>query len=358
MTIEVAGLWFDGKTSDQVDAVLRVGLAGDYQLRDNRSQQLLTEGLFSAFAVSPRLGNTPRYLELFSGEKFETLDNSAVDGLQNKFISEKLSRTLLDWVYQLESKFHYALGALLVVFCFSWAMLVYGVPALAHGIAQQLPDSVSKVAGEQTLQALDKVYFSESTLSADKVLALNGTFQMVFDQFPHLSLKVVYRHGDKIGANAFALPDGTIVFTDEMVALAASDEELLSVLLHEIGHIEYRHGMQAAVQNSLLLFVLMFISGDVSGTAEVFLALPVILTEMAYSREFERRADDFSIAYLTERGIDTQHFANFMQRLQASKSCQQEDEKHCSDDISVSDHSWLDYFSSHPSMEERLIKFK
>ena len=46
-----------------------------------------------------------------------------------------------------------------------------------------------------------------------------------------------FRHGGYIDANAFALPSGIIVMTDELVELAKSDDELISVLAHEIGHV-------------------------------------------------------------------------------------------------------------------------
>lgn len=331
-------------------------------MRACETEHILSQGVFSAFTVSPRLGNTPRYLACDSGEKFETLDNSAVDALQEQFFGAGLSVSLLAWVHIFESKFHYALAALVVVVLFSWGMVQYGVPALSKTIAQQLPDSVRKIAGEQTLQALDEVYFSESTLAIEKIESLNSVFQPVFDQYPELTLRALYRQGGKIGANAFALPDGAIIFTDEMIALAENNEELLSVLLHEIGHVKYRHGLQAAVQNSLLVFMLLFISGDVSGTAEIFLALPVILTEMSYSRKFERSADDFSLGYFSEHGLDSENFSKLMRRLDASHHCQNySDDTGVSEDCIIEDllveQGWLDYFSSHPAMEERLKRF-
>lgn len=49
----------------------------------------------------------------------------------------------------------------------------------------------------------------------------------------------------QIGANAFALPDGTLVVTDELVELAGdNDDEVLAVLAHELGHIHERHGLR------------------------------------------------------------------------------------------------------------------
>ena len=37
-----------------------------------------------------------------------------------------------------------------------------------------------------------------------------------------MNLKIVFRKGDKLGPNAFALPDGTIIFTDEIITEAVA----------------------------------------------------------------------------------------------------------------------------------------
>ena len=113
-------------------------------------------------------------------------------------------------------------------------------------------------------------------------------------------LQVMFRKGGALGPNAFALPDGTIVFTDEMVRLAEHDDELSAVLAHEIGHVVRRHGMRTIIQDSLLGFLILAITGDITGSSELFIGLPVLLTEMAYSREFEREADQYALAYMQD----------------------------------------------------------
>ena len=57
-------------------------------------------------------------------------------------------------------------------------------------------------------------------------------------------------------ANAFALPGGTVVMTDAIVQAAAdkgiSDDALVGVLAHEIGHVVHRHGMRMVVEQGVL----------------------------------------------------------------------------------------------------------
>ena len=55
---------------------------------------------------------------------------------------------------------------------------------------------------------------------------------------------LLFRDGGKFGANAFALPSGKIIVTDQLASLL-NDEQIVGVLAHELGHVVYRHGMRA-----------------------------------------------------------------------------------------------------------------
>jgi predicted Zn-dependent protease len=173
-------------------------------------------------------------------------------------------------------------------------------------------------------------------------------FQPVMEDHAGYELKIVFRKGGRLGPNAFALPDGTIIFTDEMVRLAEDDNELVGVLAHEIGHVVHRHAMRTIVQDSLLGFVLLAITGDVSGSSELFLGLPVLLTELAYSRQFEREADRYALNYLRSQGISTVHFARLLRRMDQKIAAKSK----------ASGEKWWSYLSTHPVTEERLKDFE
>jgi predicted Zn-dependent protease len=224
----------------------------------------------------------------------------------------------------------------------------FGVPVAAKFIAFRLPPSVDDTASEHTLDALDRSLLQPSELDEAIQTRLVSHFQTVIQDHSDYRLKIVFRKGNGLGANAFALPDGTIVFTDEMVALSEHDDGLVGVLVHEIGHVVHRHGMRTVIQDSLLGFILLSITGDVAGSSELFLALPVLLTQLAYSREFEREADRYALDYLRSHSIPTTHFAQLIRRM---------DEKTKAKSI-ASGEEWLDYLSTHPVTEERLKDFE
>lgn len=365
------GKWFDGKTSQQLEASCYIDSSGMTKLYLQPDRHCVFSGDFSELRVSSRLGNTPRYVYFPGGGKFECLDNDGLDQCCQQINPNQIQQ----WIHQLESRWHYVLLTLAVVLVFSWAVVVYGVPATANYVAKVLPHKVSEFAGEQTLDMLDNTFMEPTTLDENTRQRLMESFAPVLAAHPDLPLRVLFRDGGRVGANAFALPDGTMIFTDQMVHLAKHDEELIAVLAHEIGHVVHHHGMRLAIQDSILAFLLIAITGDISTTSELLVALPLILTQMAYSRDFERQSDDYALAYMKANGIEPVHFVNLMTRLEASFTCRAERKEgdagdqdavasHCEEKVKNNDaddsqmDTVLDYFSSHPTTAERLEQFK
>jgi predicted Zn-dependent protease len=238
--------------------------------------------------------------------------------------------------------------ALVILLLFLWGSVQYGVPGAAKVIAFWLPPSVHRAASGQTLDILDRSILHPSELDETTRARLTEHFRPVIEDHPDYDLTVLFRKGGRMGPNAFALPNGTIIFTDEMVQVAEHDDALLAVLAHEIGHVVHRHGMRTVIQGSLLGFALLAITGDVSGSSELFLGLPVMLTELAYSREFEREADGYALGYLRSHHIPTVHFAALMRKIEKKMRLRSPPR----------DERWFSYLSSHPMTEERVRLFE
>lgn len=62
-----------------------------------------------------------------------------------------------------------------------------------------------------------------------------------------VNYRLLFRRGGRVGADAFALPSGAIIVTDELIALAKHEYEVVAVLAHEIGHVRNRHGLRHAL---------------------------------------------------------------------------------------------------------------
>src|SRR2546430_17108618 len=80
-----------------------------------------------------------------------------------------------------------------------------------------------------------------------------------------------------IGANAFALPSGIIVETDDLVRLSRSDGEVLGVLAHELGHVKHRHTMRRLLEGSATALFISGVPGVVASTPSLAAAAPAAL---------------------------------------------------------------------------------
>jgi Zn-dependent protease with chaperone function len=159
--------------------------------------------------------------------------------------------------------------------------------------------------------------------------------------YPELPLHLVFRRG--VGPNAFALPDGTVIVTDELVELSEEPKEVLAVLAHEIGHVHHRHSLRMALESSTVVLLVSAYFGDVTQLTTLSASLPGIYAQAHYSRDHETEADSFAMDYLKQNGIPARHFANALRKLQKVSGPDPE--------------RGLQYLASHPPTSERIQRF-
>jgi Zn-dependent protease with chaperone function len=242
----------------------------------------------------------------------------------------------------------------------------WGLPLAARAIAPFIPLSVDKQVGRTTLQAMDEQWLKPSKLqTADQAhwrarfeLATQRHFQAqaLLDQgaAPTLPIQWHFRQAS-IGPNAFALPDGSVIVTDDLIELLHDREDvLLGVLGHELGHVAMRHGMRALIQTGLLSAATSVALGDFSN---VLAGAPALLGHLAYSRDLEREADEAAIQFMRHNDIRPSAMAVLFQRL--ADHHRREQERGQSGQRSPATPGLLGIaFSSHPPDEERIARFK
>lgn len=356
--IRIKGNYYDGQTSRQTEAVLTAYRDGVVEIGGRVSSPKCR---LDQLKISDRVGNIPRGIYLPDGGKFETPDNDAVDSLLQQFNKNRGARFL----YRLESTKRYILASLVIVVFVTWATVRFGIPSLASHIAYNLPASTSSYIASGALEILDQRFFKPSELDAATQRRLQKRFKTMLnsieDQGFRFELK--FRKGGWIGANAFALPSGEIVMTDELVKLSGNDNELVAILAHEIGHVIHRHSLRNVIQSSVFAMIVIAITGDVSTSSTLVAALPTMLVEARYSQAFEKEADAYSLSYLKKNNIRPVHFKNIMLRLERYQKEVQRDRRQGSehetrDRQSAEDDSWVGYFSSHPPTRERIKAFE
>jgi len=358
--VKVQGYLYKGDSSQRHTAELVYSSTGN--LSCFMEGHLAFASPISEVTISDRIGNTPRFIHFPNQAKFESADNQSIDDIvktssMQGFITPSLVNR---WAHSLESSYRVIAITLVTVILSSWAFVQYGLPHFSQELAMLLPAEVATKIGHGSLDLLDDSIMKDSELSEERQQALRQQFEQLKPKYTdadHIALEIVFRQSETIGANAFALPSGTILFTDDMVTLAESDQELQTIMLHEIGHVENRHSLQQLIQQSGLALFIILVTGDVSTTSSLILALPSLLLNAQFSQGMEIEADQYALERLKEHNLTGQHFAAIMKRLEASHS---EKIKHqeAKPKSNQSSGNISDYFSSHPATQERIKRFE
>ncbi|MFZ2288255.1 MAG: M48 family metallopeptidase [Halopseudomonas yangmingensis] len=294
-----------------------------------------------------QVGSGRYYLHLPDGAVFECADQpglgDVLQGLPGYHGAGLLRR--------LESNLRLILFSVVLLVGLLLGGVFWGVPWASRMIAHALPVEVETYLGRETLSALDRFWLKPSQLDPQREQAIRAYFaehlELLSASYPGHGIELLFRSGESgIGANALALPAGVVIFTDELVALAGHDDELLAILAHEVGHVVHRHNLRGIIQTSLVAWLMISVTGDLSAASEIAAALPLALSQLGYSRDMEREADDFALQYLLQQGISPVHFSNIMRRLDPPDTDQE------------AGRGLKMLLSTHPSTGERIRRFE
>ncbi len=295
---------------------------------------------FADITLHPRLGHSAPSIDLPDGGQLLLLQADLPD-----WLGQRGAQPFWAWLHKLESHWPTAVLCLLLVIAASAGLMRYGIPALAKGVAFSLPRETDELLGRHTLAFLDEHMLGPSTLAAVRQQQLSTSFAQL--TAGEGLFRLVFRDGEGLGANAFALPDGTVVMTDQLVALSRDDRELLAVLAHEAGHIKYRHSLRLVLAGSATAVLVATLTGDLNSASDTLSSgLPTLLSHSHYSQSFERESDAYARELMLKRGIPLHFFADILSRLEAEHGGDGEQGRVES------------YLSTHPATAERIKPFR
>ena len=123
--------------------------------------------------------------------------------------------------------------------------------------------------------------------------------------------------------NAYSTPGGHVYITTALLALA-NDDELASVLSHEIGHVAARHSLKTLQQGQFLggiadlIGSVTGVAGDEAGQLGKAAASIVASGLLAsHNREEEREADYLGVNGMAKAGFNPQGMITMFQKLQS-----------------------------------------
>ncbi|MEY4428879.1 MAG: hypothetical protein RLZZ182_1568 [Pseudomonadota bacterium] len=350
--------WFDGRSA-RAHTVLLQQQGDTLCLRSPQDGRTLTHYPVRSVHWPERTRHGARIAQLPDGGSLQALSPSAWDQWRSQMGQSG------SWVEKAQLSWRATLLAMLSVAVLAGVVWQWGLPWAAREVVALAPRQVDQAIGERAWAAMDSQWFTPSKLPPALQASLQNSFQKALRQhrlqpapgtplaqWDHAStVRVLFRQS-RMGPNALALPDGTLVVTDDLVRLVDQRPDILiGVLGHEWGHVQARHSMRQLLQAGALGLMVSSALGDFSGMVA---ALPLMMGQMAYSRDFEREADEAAIAVLRSNGISPAVMATLFERLQAHAEAQRKAKPE-----GASEPSGLDIaFSSHPATAERIARFR
>ncbi len=300
---------------------------------------------FADVRVGDRLGRALRVIYLANAGELHSENQAAADALAQRLGQGRLGGR----VFRLESRYSLAVLALLFSALVGWAGVRHGIPVLAGYAVQFVPATLEARLGEHGLSALDDLMFQPSRLSAQRQAQLRQRLAALCRKTGDCPpWRLEFRDGKQIGANALALPGGTLVLTDAIVSMARHDDELMAVAAHELGHVRYRHGLRQALAGAGAVLLLEVMLGDVGGIADLSGGIPALLLQTGYTRDMEEEADTHAMVFMRRACLPPHRFADILSRLDGGRAGKADQ----------GEGGAFALFSTHPATPQRIKAFQ
>lgn len=224
--------------------------------------------------------------------------NTVIAGAKSHAFSRHLS-----WLETTNAGAFLSLGIVALIL---FGLFKFAVPQLGNAVTAVITPEMERSVGNAALEHLDRERFYKSG-RIPKWSPDHPRRQEIEVHFQALvrNLESEYHYELQfrpIGvANAFALPGGIIILTEELMELV-SDDEVIAILAHEIGHIEKQHGFRQLARTLSVLVLFNAVFGSNNDLASSIFGEYLINT--SYQRNAETEADAFAVRLLAENSLD------------------------------------------------------
>lgn len=183
-------------------------------------------------------------------------------------------------------------------------------------------DQLALMAQEQFSTMKQEVPISTNRAYNEQVQRVGRRIaQVVGDEIENPEWEFVVFEDDQI--NAFAMPGGKVGVYTGLLKLVDSDDELATVMGHEIGHVIAKHGSERVSQGMIAelgAVGLGIFLGDQSQTTQqlAMMAYGVgaqVGALLPFSRLQEREADHIGLIYMARAGYDPRAALSFWEKM-------------------------------------------
>lgn len=115
--------------------------------------------------------------------------------------------------------------------------------------------------------------------------------------------------------NAIALPNGDIYLFSGLMALVQNEDQLATVVAHEIGHVVHQHGLKGAINRRHTVVAAHITNIFLFGTSLAY--LPAGASLASFSRNMEQEADQIGLTYMHAAGFSVNESVKVFERFGA-----------------------------------------
>ncbi|RJO65453.1 MAG: hypothetical protein C4523_16000 [Myxococcales bacterium] len=175
---------------------------------------------------------------------------------------------------------------------------------------------------------------------ADKLEQMRAMLARLTGQWPENPYDFRLGVVEDKDVNAMAVPGGVILFTSAALECGFSDQEIMWIMAHELGHFHHRDHLRRFGRSALLTFVSLAIDSSASSSTGDLIDFAAELAAKKLDRSHEKAADLFAAKMTMRLDLECLTSVGVMQRFQALDNARAS--------------KFFKYLSTHPYPDERI----
>lgn len=216
--------------------------------------------------------------------------------------------------------------------------IIWLLGLLADGLIGMIPPSVEKQLGAVVVPVFERL--AQPSPAQDTLNKMLDRLEanLPANQRQERDYRVLYVPDSTV--NALALPGDAIVIYSGLVKKAESENELMMVLGHELGHFAHRDHLRSLGRTLLFKAAIAYFIGDAGWLQSIAAAGVEAVSKSSYSQSQESEADEFGLTLLQKTYGHVAGATDFFERLSEEKD------------------SSFAFLSTHPAPRDRVSQLK
>ena len=223
---------------------------------------------------------------------------------------------------------------LLGIFVGFIVLVIWLLGLLINGLIGLIPPSVEQKLGTMVVSVYEEQAKPSPIQDTLNQLLDRAENNLPAKQHQERNYRVLYLPEPTV--NALAIPGDVIIVYQGLLEAMESENELMMVLGHELGHFAHRDHLRRLGRGLLLSVTISYFIGDVGALQSVISKTVQAIGSAQYSQSQEKEADEFGLSLLNDTYGHAAGATDFFARLSQEKGAD------------------LAFLSSHPASRRRV----